>query len=91
MNDRRLPTVRTTDAGRERRAKRTVFVRAAQALGLMVLTFVVFRIVAPWLIDLHDTTALIAAVVLIVGVVFVIAWFAWGLVQSIRKRSRDHG
>ena len=87
----RRPLVVVHTAERRERSKRRVFARAGQAAALLVLAFVVLRIVAPWLVDLHDTTALVFAALLVIGLVFLVAWFAWGLVLSVIRRSRNHG
>ncbi len=68
--------------------RRYVFIKAAQVAGLLVMIFLLLRIVGPWLIDLHSTPALVLAVVLLAAGVFVIAWFGWDVVSSIRKRGR---
>ena len=68
--------------------KRYAFVKAAQAVGLIVLAFVLLRLVGPWLVDLHSTPALILAAVLLIAGGFVVIWFAWNLVSSL-LRSRD--
>ena len=67
--------------------RRYVFVKAAQAFGLLALAFLLLRIVGPWLIDLHSTPALVLAVILLAGGAFLLAWFGWDLVASIRKRN----
>ena len=68
--------------------RRYALTKAAQAVGLLILAFVLLRIVGPWLIDLHSTPALILAVVLLAGGAFVIAWFGWDLVTSMRNRGK---
>ena len=68
--------------------KRYAFVKAAQAVGLGLLAFVLLRLVGPWLVDLHSTPALILAAALLIAGGFAVIWFAWNLVSSI-FRARD--
>ena len=67
-----------------------VFRKAMQALGLLALAFLLLRVVGPWLIDMHDTGALVLAALLLVGGTVLVAWFAWDLITSIRKKGRRH-
>ena len=68
--------------------KRFIFRKALQALGLVLLAFVLLRIVGPWLVDMHDDVALAAAIAVLVGGAALVAWFAWHLISSIDKRGR---
>ena len=70
------------------RRKPFVFRKAVQALGLLLLAFVLLRVVGPWLVDLHDTTALVVAVAVLIAGAALVAWFAWDLISSIRNRGR---
>ena len=65
-----------------------VFRKLAQGAGLLVLAFILLRLVGPWLVDMHDTGALVGAVVLLLGGAGLLAWFAWDLVTSIRRGGR---
>ena len=67
-----------------------VFRKAMQALGLFALAFLLLRVVGPWLIDMHNTAALVLAAVLLLGGAVLVAWFAWDLISSIRKKDRGH-
>ena len=65
---------------------RSAFAKAAQALALLLAAFLLLRVIGPWLIDLHNTPALILAVVLLVCGLFAIAWFAWALVAPFFRK-----
>ncbi len=67
-----------------------VFRKIAQAIGLLLLAFVLLRLVGPWLIDMHDTAALILAAILLTGGAILLAWFAWDLISSLNGRTDDH-
>ena len=66
--------------------RRYAFVKAAQGVGLLVIAFVLLRIVAPWLVDLHNTPALILAAALLIGGAFAVGWFAWRVFAPAPKR-----
>ena len=66
--------------------KRYAFVKAAQGVALLVAAFVLLRVVAPWLVDLHNTPALILAGVLLIGGAFVVGWFAWSFFVPMKPR-----
>ena len=68
------------------RPRPSIFAKPAQALALLLAAFLLLRVVGPWLIDLHNTPALILAVVLLVFGLFAIAWFAWALVVSFLRK-----
>ena len=91
--DRRLPVQRAspTAGGRSTadRRKRYAFVKAAQAVALAAAAFVLLRVVAPWLVDLHSTPALVLAILLLVAGAFGVCWFAWNLATSFRHRGDD--
>ena len=63
-----------------------VFRKVVQAIGLLVLAFLLLRVVGPWLVDMHSTAALVLAAALLIGGAVLVAWFAWDLITSIRKR-----
>lgn len=65
-----------------------VFRKVLQAVGLLVVAFVLLRVVGPALVDMHDTSALVLAGALLVAGAVLVAWFAWDLVTSVRRRSR---
>ncbi len=65
-----------------------VFRKALQALGLVLLAFLLLRIVGPWLVDMHNTGALVVAAALLVGGALLVAWFAWDLFTSIDRRGK---
>ena len=67
--------------------RRYVFKTAAQVAGLILVAFVLLRIVGPWLIDLHNTAALILAAALLLAGAFLVAWFVWSLTCDIKTRS----
>ena len=67
-----------------------VFVKTAQVAAFLAVAFLVFRIVAPWLVNLHDTPALILAIALIVAFIFALAWFVWDLIIIVVRGGRDH-
>ncbi len=69
-----------------RRVDRYVLVKALQAVGLVIAAFVLLRVVGPWLVDLHSTPALILAAVLLIAGAFVIVWFSFNLLSSLRRR-----
>ncbi len=66
-----------------------VFRKVLQAIGLIVLAFVLLRLIGPWLVDMHNTAALILAAVLLIGGAMLVAWFAWDLISSINRRTDD--
>ncbi len=68
--------------------KRYAFVKAAQGVALLLAAFVLLRLVAPWLVDLHNTPALILAGVLLIGGAFAAGWFAWSVFVPM-KPPRD--
>ena len=84
--DRRARRVVASPARAVPRPRRSVFAKTAQALALVLAAFLLLRVVGPWLIDLHNTPALILAVVLLVFGLFAIAWFAWALVVSFLRK-----
>ncbi len=93
-DDRRLPVRRPAPAGTGARPtagrrQRYAFVKAAQAVALLAAAFVLLRVVAPWLVDLHSTAALILAAGLLVAGAFGACWFAWNLAASFRHRGDD--
>ncbi len=67
-----------------------VFRKVVQSIGLTVLAFVLLRLVGPWLVDMHNTAALILAAALLIGGAILVAWFAWDLISSINRRTDDH-
>ncbi len=67
-----------------------VFRKVVQSIGLTVLAFVLLRLVGPWLVDMHNTAALILAAALLIGGAVLVAWFAWDLISSINRRTDDH-
>jgi hypothetical protein len=67
-----------------------VFRKVVQAIGLLLLAFLLLRVVGPWLIDMHNTPALILAGALLIGGAVLVAWFAWDLITSIRRRGDRH-
>ena len=80
------PRLVSSPAPALRRPGRFAFVKALQALALLVAAFLLLRVVGPWLIDLHNTGALILAVVLLVAGLFAIAWFGWALAISLFRK-----
>ena len=80
------PRVVVSSPPRARPPGRFLFVKAAQALAILTAAFLLLRVVGPWLIDLHNTPALVLAVVLLVGGLFAIAWFAWALAVSLFRK-----
>ena len=94
-DDRRLPTRRPSLAGRrvrspDARRQRYAFVKAAQTVALLAAVFVLLRVAAPWLVDLHSTPALILAVALLVAGAFGVGWFAWNLATSLRHKGDEN-
>ena len=67
-----------------------LFRKVVQAIGLLGLAFVLLRLVGPWLVDMHNTAALVLAAVLLIGGAILLAWFAWDLISSINRRTDDH-
>ena len=65
-----------------------VFRKAVQAIGLIFLAFLLLRIIGPWLVDMHNTVALVVAAALLIGGAVLVAWFAWDLASSIRARGK---
>ncbi len=63
-----------------------VFRKVVQATGLLLLAFLLLRVVGPWLVDLHNTAALVLAAALLIGGAILVAWFAWDLITSVGKR-----
>jgi hypothetical protein len=63
-----------------------VFRKVVQAIGLLVLAFILLRVLGPWLVDLHNTAALVLAAALLIGGAVLVAWFAWDLIISIQRR-----
>jgi hypothetical protein len=83
---RRPPLVVVSPTAATRRSGRFLFVKAAQALAILAAAFLLLRVVGPWLIDLHNTPALILAVVLLVGGLFALAWATWALAVSLFRK-----
>ena len=84
--DRRMRRVVARSARAVPKPGRSAFAKAAQGLALLLAGFLLLRVVGPWLIDLHNTPALILAVVLLVCGLFAIAWFAWSLAVSFFRK-----
>ena len=62
------------------------FRKVIEAIGLVVLAFILLRIVGPWLVDLHNNAALVLAAALLIGGAVLVVWFVWDLISSTRKR-----
>ena len=71
--------------------RRYAFVKAAQGVGLLIVAFVLLRVVAPWLVDLHNTLALILAAGLLIGGAFAVGWFAWSFFVPAKTRPSASG
>ena len=83
---RRPPLVVVSPTPAAGRSGRFLFVKAAQALAILAAAFLLLRVIGPWLIDLHNTLALILAVVLLVGGLFTLAWSTWALAVSLFRK-----
>lgn len=82
----------TTDIKTEQRVSRlrTYALRTGLRLvaGLVIL-FLILRIAAPWLINLHDTVALWIGGALLVACPFIAIQLAYGLWRDWRRSHRD--
>ena len=63
-----------------------IVIKVLQAAALLLISFVLLRVVGPWLVDLHKTSALILAAALLIGEMCLVGWFLWSVVAPRRPR-----
>ncbi len=65
---------------------RPLFVRIARALATLALAFLLAAVIAPRLVNAHDTLQLVLAVVLYAVAAGVLAWGAYDILTGLRRR-----